>query len=233
MLEKALEDIQSGKPVLIFDAKDREGETDIVYASQFIDNEKIRFMRKVGGGLICTTVRESDAGHLGLPFIQDFYRQHLGLDPRATDHSDLKYDHNSSFSVTINHRSTFTGVPDKDRSLTITRFSSFLSHLEQYNGDARTLFSDQFRMPGHVILIIARDGYFRVRRGHTELSAYLVEKAKLIPSATIVEMLDDDGNSLPREKARQFARENSLTFIEGNTIIEQWQNDQGNGYRGI
>lgn len=230
MLSEAIESLKSGRPVLIFDSKDREGETDIVFPSQFVNVEAMKFMRKYGGGLICTTMREKDASRIGLPLIEEFYREHLGLGQKVLDTSDLKYDVSSSFSVTINHRSTFTGVPDRDRSTTITAFASYLHNLPAYNGSAREIFSSEFRIPGHVILLIAKDGYFRRRRGHTELSTYLVERSGLIPSATIVEMLDDNGYSLSYEKARSFAMENKLTFIEGKNIIDAWLNDQSNGY---
>jgi len=233
MFEQAINDLRDGKPVLIFDNPDREGETDIVFASQFVDHDKVRFMRTYGGGLICTTLRENEATKIGIPYIEDVYRNYLKLNPKAFDNSDLRYDKNSSFSVTINDRRTFTGIPDNDRSLTITSFANFLSNLNRYNGSAGDVFSQTFRIPGHVILIIARNGYFSQRRGHTELSTYLTERAGLIPSATIVEMLDTDGYSLKKEKARTFAKKHKLTFIEGDAIIAQWQNDQSNGNGGI
>jgi len=233
VIEKAISSLKAGKPLLIFDSKDREGETDIVFPSQFINSDIIRFMRKMGGGLICTTLKEADARRIGLPFIEDFFRQHLDFNHKVFDNSDLRYDRNSSFSVTINHRNTFTGIPDRDRSLTIASFANFLGRLSQFDGNVQEEFSREFRIPGHVILIIARDGYFEKRRGHTELSTYLVERAGLIPSATIVEMLDDSGYSLPENKARKFAAENSLTFIEGEDIIASWLNDKGNGYGGL
>ncbi len=233
MYEKAINDIKNGKPVLIFDNPEREGETDIVFASQFVDHEKVRFMRTYGGGLICTTLTERDARRVGLPYIEDVYRNYLKLNPKAFDNSDLRYDKNSSFSVTINDRRTFTGIPDNDRSLTITSFANFLSNVNKYNGTAGDIFSDTFRIPGHVILIIARDGYFLKRRGHTELSTYLMETAGLIPSATIVEMLDTDGYSMKKTKAEAFAKEHGLTFIEGDTIIAKWKDDQNNGNGGI
>ena len=230
MINEAVQSLKLGKPVLIFDSDDREGETDIVFPSQFVTSDGLRFMRKFGGGLICTTMKQRDAEKIGLPFIEDLYRKHLGIGQKVLDTSDLRYDVSSSFSVTINHRNTFTGIPDRDRSLTITAFASFLQKLPMYGGMTSEVFSNEFRIPGHVILLIARDGYFRNRRGHTELSTYLVEKAGLIPSATIVEMLDDNGYSLSHDRAAKFAEDNRLTFIEGKNIIDTWIDDQSNGY---
>ena len=86
-------------------------------------------------------------------------------------------------------------------------------------------FYREFRIPGHVHLLISRDGYFSERRGHTELATYIVERAGLVPSATLAEMLSDSGRAMTLEEARNFAMDHNLTFIEGKEIIEKWTND--------
>jgi 3,4-dihydroxy 2-butanone 4-phosphate synthase len=233
MFKQEIADLRSGKPILIFDFKDREGETDLVIPSQFVNNEIIRFFRKQGGGLICTTMKEETARILGLPFLDDLYREFLEHGSRLADTSDMKYDKTSSFTVTINHRDTFTGIPDQDRSKTINEFSNFISRLPQLKTDPKVEFSRQFRVPGHVILLIAREGYFSVRKGHTELSTYMVEKAGLIPSATIVETLSDNGKSMSRDEAMEFAKFNKLNFIDGSDIVSEWLEDESNGIGSI
>ena len=75
---------------------------------------------------------------------------------------------------------------------------------------------------GHIHLLIATDGYFKNRRGHTELSTYLVEQAGLIPSATIVEMLSDSGYSMTYDETKKYADQNSLDIITGDEIIKYW-----------
>ncbi len=233
MIERALEDLRSGRPILIFDGEGREGETDIVIPSQFASPRMITKMRMDGGGLLCVTVRESDARKLGLFFFDSFFRKIGQPDSRLFYSGDLKYDSDSAFSLPINHRSTFTGIPDIDRSKTITEFAHFLGNLQKYNGTAKDHFVEQFRSPGHVWILIARDGYFSRRRGHTELSTYLVERSGLIPSASIVEMLSSDGHSLSRDKAKEYAARESLTFIEGKDIVSAWKHDSRNGYRSL
>lgn len=234
MFNEILQELKGGRPVLIFDSEKREGETDIVVASQFVTPDTIRFMRKNGGGLICTTLRESEADILGLPFIEDFYRKHLDLDRKAMDSSDLRYDKNSSFSVTINSRRTFTGISDNDRAVTCNEFAELLGDIiSGEQTDPQRQFSTEFRIPGHISLIIARGGYFARRKGHTELSTYMLDQAGLIPSATIVEMLDDNGLSLNREKAERFAAEHKLRFIDGESIIRWWNNDKSDGHRSV
>ncbi len=230
MMERALQEFASGKPVLIHDSLSRENETDIVVASQFMTPEIIKFMRKNAGGMICVTIKEKDALRIGLDYVGNM----VTLKDRQLLYSgDVKYDQTSPFSLWINSRDTFTGISDIDRAATIKGLSSFITRIPGYNGTAPSAFSKEFRIPGHVPVIIAREGYFGVRRGHTELSTYLMEKGKLVPSATVVEMLGDDGHSLPSSDARKFAEKHSLIFIEGSEIIESWSDEAHNGNGGL
>lgn len=230
MIEKAIRELSSGKPVLIHDSLSRENETDIVMPSQFVTADTIRFMRKNGGGLICVTIREAEAKAFGLDYIDRL----LDLKDRSLLYSgDVRYDQMSPFSIWINSRDTFTGISDNDRAATVRHLATFISSAKEYNGNAPSEFARKFRTPGHVPLIIAREGYFSRRRGHTELSTYLLEKAGLIRSATIVEMLGDDGRSMQPEEARNFAESHSLTFIEGSEIIDSWSNETRNGNGGL
>ncbi|WMT51983.1 MAG: 3,4-dihydroxy-2-butanone-4-phosphate synthase [Ferroplasma sp.] len=221
MYSDAITAFRNRNPVLIFDADTREGETDIVIPSQFITPDIIRIMRKDAGGLICTTVKQADAEKIGLPYIEDLFRKCLDMDKSILNAEDMKYDKDSTFSITINSRDTFTGISDNDRSLTVQHFAGFLKDLkvEKISPDS---FGSVFRTPGHIHLLIARDGYFSRRRGHTELSTYLVEQAGLIPSATIVEMLDDNGKSMTRDKTENYARKHGYGFATGEEIISEW-----------
>jgi 3,4-dihydroxy 2-butanone 4-phosphate synthase len=221
MYSDAITAFRNGNPVLIFDADTREGETDIVIPSQFITPDFIRIMRKDGGGLICTTIKQDDAEKLGLPYIEDLFRECLGMDKSVLNADDMKYDKDSTFSITINSRDTFTGISDNDRSLTIRHFGDFIRDMKM-NGTASESFGSVFRTPGHIHLLIARRGYFSRRRGHTELSTYLVEEAGLVPSATIVEMLDDNGKSMTRDKTEDYARKHGYGFVTGEEIISAW-----------
>ena len=192
MYSEAIDLLKNGKPVLIFDADDREGETDIVIPSEYITKDFIRIMRKDGGGLICTTIKEEDADMLNIPYIEDLYRKCLDMDKSVLDATDMKYDKNSTFSITINSRNTFTGISDKDRAATVREFAEFVGSIRN-KGLTSKDFGHKFRTPGHIHLLIATKGYFSRRKGHTELSTYMMDQAGLIPSATIVEMLDDNG----------------------------------------
>lgn len=227
----AINSLKNGKPVLIFDDKRRESETDMVFASSMITPESIRLLRKDAGGLICTTMKWETAQKLHLPYLEDIYSRFLTYGKIATDSRDMKYDSHSSFSFTINSRRTYTGIPDMDRKETVEDFVNFISHMPEE--DIVEKFYEIFRIPGHVHLLIARDGYFEKRRGHTELSTYLVEKAGLTPSATIAEMLSDTGKAMTEDEAREYAESHDLIFIEGKEIIEQWTDEKSNGIRSL
>jgi 3,4-dihydroxy 2-butanone 4-phosphate synthase len=233
MIKDAIESLRAGKPILIHDSTSRENETDIVIPSQFISPGNINFMRKNGGGLICTTMTWRDAQKIGLAYLENIYSEAFPQRMHLFNQDDLGYDRSSAFTLSVNSRDTFTGISDYDRYLTISNFSKFVSEIENLNGNAVKEFDSRFRSPGHVFLLIARDDYFNSRQGHTELSTYMMELAGLVPSATIVEMLSDTGKSASVDEAMKFAEDHQLTFIEGESIIREWVNDAGNGHRSI
>ena len=223
-LNNALNDIRSGKMVLVYDFDDRECETDMTIASQFAAPNVLRTMRKDGGGLICTTTPFNIARDLGLPFLSDVF-----FDPvkypllKAMAPNDIPYDDTrSSFGVTINHRKTFTGVTDNDRSFTITEYVKTI--FSDATAEERMIsLGNNFRAPGHVHLLNASEKVLESRRGHTELTTALMIMAGVRPSATICEMIGDDGDAMPKEEAKLYARKNGYTFVEGDEITEEWK----------
>ncbi|MHB1439224.1 MAG: 3,4-dihydroxy-2-butanone-4-phosphate synthase [Cuniculiplasma sp.] len=224
VFDNAIDQIKHGSPILIFDDAKREGETDMIFPSQFVTPDSIKMLRQFAGGLICTTLREKEAESLHLPFLEDLYKRFLPYGEMATDTRDMGYDKHSSFSFTINHRSTYTGIPDNDRYVTVRKFAEFLGNIDNRQDVVKDFYTE-FRIPGHVHLIVSRNGYFSRRRGHTELATYMMESAGVIPSATLAEMLSDSGKAMSHREAQDFAREHNLTFIDGKEIIETWTND--------
>ncbi len=122
-------------------------------------------MRNDAGGLVCVALSDRVAEALELPFLQEVISH-----PTAADH-DLAYDERSSFSLTVNHRDTFTGITDDDRSLTIQELAAVAADPDP---DA---FSDAFRSPGHVHLLRAAPDGLADRDGHTELALALAAAA--------------------------------------------------------
>ncbi|UCH90056.1 MAG: 3,4-dihydroxy-2-butanone-4-phosphate synthase [Thermoplasmata archaeon] len=225
-VQRAIQELKSGRPILIFDSDEREAETDLVCGSEFITPEIIRTFRKDGGGLICTTVPPKLRNKLGLPYLSEiFYNNgHKENVLQELIPNDIPYDEISTFSITINHRKTFTGITDKDRALTITEFARIIPKiLDASTEESFKLFGEKFRSPGHVHLLIASDNLLQKRFGHTELSTALMVMVGLIGSATICEMMGDDGNSLSKEGAKQYGEVHNIPFVKGSDIIEAWK----------
>ncbi|HXZ24518.1 MAG TPA: 3,4-dihydroxy-2-butanone-4-phosphate synthase [Methanomassiliicoccales archaeon] len=225
-VDKAIDCLKEGRFVLVYDFDNRERETDMVIASEFVTPAAIRTMRKDAGGLICTTASFEISQKLHLPFLVDVlacnYRSHPMLKKLAPN--DIPYDTKSAFSITINHRKTFTGITDNDRAMTTSEFAK-LARFALNNGEeaARDEFGRNFRSPGHVHLLNSSKELLVARKGHTELCTALVTMAKLTPTATICEMMGDDGNALTKEKAREYAKNHDLCFLEGQEIIDAWR----------
>jgi 3,4-dihydroxy 2-butanone 4-phosphate synthase len=217
--------LDQGEPILIYDAHDREGETDLVFLSEHATPELIRLARHDAGGLICTAISEELRRRIDLPY----YAELLGLAGR--EYPGLKgllerprYDRRSAFGITINHRENFTGVPDNDRALTVRTLGG-LARLAPTleDGELAVRFRDAFVSPGHVPLLYAAPGLLEERKGHTELAISLARMAGLSESATVCEMLGDSGGARAPEAAERYASDHGWQYLEGRTIVEAWR----------
>jgi 3,4-dihydroxy 2-butanone 4-phosphate synthase len=214
-VERAVRAFRSGSPVLVHDADDREGETDIVYPAGAVTPEAVAHMRNDAGGLVCLALADDVAERLDLPFL-DSLLEH----PTAADH-DLVYDSRSSFSLTVNHRDTFTGITDADRSLTITELAEVAARIDTGDDYGVEEFARDFRSPGHVHLLRAASGLLAERRGHTELGIALARAADRAPAVVVCEMLDDEtGGARSPSDARAYARRHGLVYVEGHELVD-------------
>jgi 3,4-dihydroxy 2-butanone 4-phosphate synthase len=219
MIEDTLEAIRSGKFILLYDFESREGETDFAIRADAVTPEHIRIMRKEGGGLICTAVHPLAARRLGLPFAHELLNGFSAVERVG----EVPYDpmNHSSFSLWVNHRATFTGITDRDRTLTINAIAEQVKR--SLNGGGAD-FPFQFRTPGHVAILRAADSLLDQRRGQTELSIALAEAAGVTPAMAICEMLDDKtGYALSRADAKQYARKKGLVFVDGASVLTWWK----------
>ncbi|MBN2014502.1 MAG: 3,4-dihydroxy-2-butanone-4-phosphate synthase [Candidatus Altiarchaeota archaeon] len=220
-LDDALEDLRRGRFVLVHDFESREDEIDLVVAAEFVKPKHVARMRTDAGGLICLAVDGELAEKIGLPFMVDVYRSTMDNFPLLTHlmPNDIKYDNRSSFSLTINHRKTYTGIPDIDRALTIQELGAFCRNLPENTGEA---FGEKFRSPGHVHLLISSD--LKNRLGHTELSTALLRMAGLTPVAAICEMLDSwTHHALLKTAAIKYAKEHNLILLDGNEVKKAYE----------
>ena len=226
MLEEAIAAFRNGKFILLYDSDDRERETDFAIRSDAVTHRHILWMRKDGGGLICTAVHPEAARRLGLPFARDLLSAYQGVEKLG----EIPYDRKnpSSFSIWVNHRNTFTGITDRDRALTINAIADEVK--AAMNGGNGAGFHRIFRTPGHCAILRAADGLLDQRCGQTELSIALADFARVTPAVTICEMLDDEtGYALPKEDAIRYARQHGLPFVEGCEVVERWEEEKKTG----
>lgn len=225
-LQKAFSDLKDGEFILIYDSDGRERETDLIIASEFMTADGVRRQRQDAGGLICTSAPSKMWKKLDLPFMAELLAECYDAHPvlKGLAPNDLLYDTKSSFSLTINHRKTFTGIPDADRALTISEFAKFGKTCESMSEtEARAEFGKNFRAPGHVHLLNSQPGVLDDRSGHTELCTAILMMADLFPSATMCEMMGNNGHSMPKEETIKYAEKNGLVFLEGSELIDAWQ----------
>ena len=229
-LEAAAASLGRGEPVLIFDAPDREGETDFVFLSSTATPELVRLARHDAGGLICTALSDELRMRLGLPYFSDLLELGEGRYPILGEvkRQRLRYDQRSAFGITVNHRTNFTGVPDNDRAATIRALGEFARDAPALDADElKARFGREFTSPGHVPLLYAAPALLRERKGHTELAISLARMAELPESVTVCEMLGDSGGPRSPEAARRYAAAHGWPFLEGRAITEAFDRWSG------
>lgn len=217
-LEDAIVAFSAGKFLLVHDGKGRENEVDMVIAAEFVTPEHVGIMRRHAGGLICTAITSEVALKLGLMYMHDILEHMSTTAPMLSKISSSKapYGDRPAFSISVNHRDTYTGITDYDRALTINKIADVCKNI---NSDGPERFSNSFRAPGHVPILIASKGLLDDRIGHTELCVYLAQVSGLIHSVVMCEMLDlNTHHALTIDEAKKYAKENSILILEGSQL---------------
>lgn len=213
-LESGIQSLKRGEFVLLFDSAGRENEIDMVVAAEFVTPEHVARMRQHAGGLLCIAIENEFGTSLGLRYMHDILEgasidkeMIIGLAP---------YGDKPTFSISVNHYQTYTGITDKDRSLTIREMAKI------FNVDnKKKKFMSSFKTPGHVPLLIASKGLLDTRQGHTEMSVYLTKLADLTPVTAICEMMDAETYiALSLDKAEKYAKLNGIPLIDGAELLE-------------
>ncbi|MDY6817567.1 MAG: 3,4-dihydroxy-2-butanone-4-phosphate synthase [Halobacteriales archaeon] len=213
-IKRAVAAFRAGEGVLIHDDDDREAETDLLFPAEGITPKRIAQLRNDAGGLLFVALAADVADAFELPFLHDV------IDHPANDHSDLSYDARPSFSLSVNHRDTYTGITDTDRARTVDALATAAAAARAGEYDAED-FGTEFRTPGHVHLLRAADDLLEERQGHTELGIALAEAADQPPAVVGCEMLDDEtGGALSKAAARDYAARHDLVYVEGSALLE-------------
>ncbi|AGN01509.1 3,4-dihydroxy-2-butanone 4-phosphate synthase [Salinarchaeum sp. Harcht-Bsk1] len=227
-VDRAIEAFRAGEPICVHDADDREGETDILYPATAVDPDALAQLRNDAGGLVCVALAADVADAADLPYYVD------AVEHPATMTGATAYGDRPSFSLTVNHSGTYTGITDEDRALTISELGGFAADVADgaLGGGDGTLadptdaFAEEFRVPGHVHLLRAAPELLDERRGHTEFAVALAEEAGIPPAVVVCEMLDDaSGEELSVAGAREYADRHDIPFLEGEDVVGALQRD--------
>ncbi len=191
-VKDALEDIKKGKIVLVVDDEDRENECDFICSAEAATTENINFMAKYGKGLICMPMDKATVDRLQLPQM-------------VTNNTD---NHETAFTVSIDHIDTKTGISAIERSLTALKVVDDNSKPED------------FRRPGHMFPLLAKKNGVLERNGHTEATVDLMKLAGLKPCGICCEIMAEDGNMMLIDEIIEFAKEHNLKLIRVKDIQE-------------
>lgn len=177
-MEEIIKALQNNEIIIVTDDEDRENEADMICAGENVTGEMINIMAKYARGLICTPIGKNIA-------------KQFDLDMMVKNNTD---NHETAFTVSIDHISTETGISAFERAKTIRALA--------YNN---TKPSD-FRRPGHVFPLIAKDGGVLVREGHTEATIDLMKIANLKEIGLCCEIMAEDGHMLKGKAVVELAK---------------------------
>lgn len=191
-IEEAIEDIKNGKIVVVIDDEDRENEGDLVMAAECVTGSSINFMAMNGRGLICMPVEE---------------KRLLELDIKEMVYENTD-NHKTAFTVSIDAIDTTTGISAFERASTIKKVLDEKST------------KDDFRRPGHIFPLIAKEGGVLKRAGHTEAAVDLSKLAGLKGAGVICEIMNEDGTMARTLDLINFSKKHGLKIITIEELIK-------------
>ena len=190
-IEEAIEDLRNGKMIIVVDDPDRENEGDLICAAEFATTENVNFMASYAKGLIC------------MPMSKELTHK-LKLNQMVTDNTD---NHCTAFTVSIDHVDTTTGISAVERSITAMKL---------VEDDAK---AEDFRRPGHMFPLEARDGGVFKRNGHTEATVDFMKISGLKECGLCCEIMREDGTMMRTTELLQFAKEHNLKITSIADLI--------------
>lgn len=191
-IEQAVEDLKKGSLILVTDDPDRENEGDLICAAEFATPANVNFMATFAKGLICMPMSAAMCEKLDLPQM-------------VSDNTD---NHATAFTVSIDHVDTTTGISAVERSCTA---------IKTVEEDAKP---EDFRRPGHMFPLQAKDGGVFERGGHTEATVDLLRIAGLKEAGLCCEIMREDGEMMRTKELIEFAKLHRLTFVTIRALRE-------------
>jgi 3,4-dihydroxy-2-butanone 4-phosphate synthase len=198
-IEEALNDLQAGKPIIVCDDEDRENEGDFISLADKATPEVINFMATHGRGLICVPIEEQLA-------------ERLNLHPMVTNNTDP---HGTAFTVSIDHKFSKTGISAYERSATV---------LSLIDPESKP---EDFKRPGHIFPLIAKEGGVITRPGHTEAAVDLAKLCGAKPAGVICEIMNEDGTMARLPQLMKVAERFELKMITIKNLAEFIKNKNG------
>ena len=184
-VKKAIKALQEGKIILVTDDEDRENEGDLICSAESATTENVNFLATYAKGLICTPMSREIA-------------QKLMFDPMVSNNTD---NHETAFTVSVDYKDTTTGISAEERGLTARMCVA---------EDVRPA---DFRRPGHMFPLIAKEGGVLERNGHTEATVDLMRLAGLKPCGLCCEIMREDGTMMRADELHAFAKEHKLPYM--------------------
>ena len=191
-IEEAIEDLRNGKMIIVIDDPDRENEGDLICAAEFATVENVNFMASYAKGLIC------------MPMSKELTHK-LKLNQMVTENTD---NHCTAFTVSIDHVETTTGISAVERSITA---------IKCVEDDAKP---EDFRRPGHMFPLEAREGGVFKRDGHTEATVDFMKIAGLKECGLCCEIMREDGTMMRTTELLEFAKEHNLKITSISDLIK-------------
>lgn len=191
-VEEAVKDLKEGKIIIVTDDDDRENEGDFICAAEYATTENVNFMATYGKGLICMPMSEEISKRLYFPQM-------------VADNTD---NHETAFTVSIDHINTTTGISAEERGYTTRAVVS---------DDVRP---EDFRRPGHNFPLVAKKNGVLERNGHTEATVDLMRIAGLKECGLCCEIMKDDGTMMRRDDLIALSEKWNLKFITIKAIQE-------------
>lgn len=184
-VEEALQDLREGKIIIVTDDEDRENEGDFICAAEFATTENVNFMATHAKGLIC------------MPMSKEICDK-LQLTQMVSNNTD---NHSTAFTVSIDHVDTVTGISALERSITAMKCVDENSKPED------------FRRPGHMFPLLAKENGVLERNGHTEATVDLMKLAGLKECGLCCEIMRDDGTMMRTTELIELSKRWDIKFI--------------------
>lgn len=198
-IEEAIDDLTKGKIIIVVDDENRENEGDFLVLADYATPENINFMAKHGRGLICTPITEKLA-------------KQLKLFPMVHENTD---NHQTAFTVSIDHKNTKTGISAFERSETITKLLKSES------------IGEDFRRPGHVFPLVAKENGVLERQGHTEAAVDFAKLCGASPVGVICEIMSDNGEMARVPELIEMAKEFNMKLVTISDLVTyRYKHDQ-------